>query len=412
MALSEKQKKILAFPYLGYDALICDGAVRSGKTSIMAVSFVRWAMERFQQRNFAICGKTVQSAVRNVITPLLGVRYFEKYGYRLSWSFSNHMLTVSRGNKTNYIYVFGGKDEASASLIQGITLAGVMLDEVALMPRSFVEQALARCSVEGSLFWFNCNPENPNHWFYQEWVLHPEKHNALHLHFLMEDNPALSPAVLKRYQSMYSGIFYERFVLGRWCVTQGLVYPMFAENSDRFLYDKSTDGITGRFFISIDYGTYNPCSMGLWCIRNGTAIRIDESYFDSRKAQHQRTDEEHYDELVRLAQGRYIEAVIIDPSAASFVETIRRHGKFLVRQAENSVIPGINVTAALLAGGKLRIHPRCTDSIREFGMYRWDDKKQEDAVIKEYDHAMDDIRYFAATVLAKEFRWAPWRGGD
>ena len=153
--LSNKQIQILTFSKTSYQALICDGAVRSGKTSVMSLAFIIWAMNEFNQRNFSICGKTVQSAVRNVITPLLSVRYLVKNRYQLSWSFTNHLLTVTRGRKTNYFYVFGGKDEGSAALIQGITLAGVFLDEVALMPRSFVEQALARCSVEGSRFWFN-----------------------------------------------------------------------------------------------------------------------------------------------------------------------------------------------------------------------------------------------------------------
>ena len=167
-------------------------------------------------------------------------------------------------------------------------------------------------------------------------------------------------------------------------------------------------GMACRYFVSIDYGTHNPCSMGLWCITGQTAYRIDESYFDSRKERRQRTDEEHYTELERLVGNYPIDCIVIDPSAASFIETIRRHGRFIVRQAENDVLNGIRITAALLSCGKIKIHARCTNAIREFGSYRWDEKRGEDAVIKEYDHAMDDIRYFAATILSKEFRWIPW----
>lgn len=109
-----------------------------------------------------------------------------------------------------------------------MTLAGVLFDEVALMPRSFVEQALARCSVEGATFWFSCNPEHPEHWFYKEWIQKAEERRALYLHFTMQDNPALSPQVIRRYERMYTGRFYERFVLGEWTAPEGQIYDMFS----------------------------------------------------------------------------------------------------------------------------------------------------------------------------------------
>ena len=330
-----------------------------------------------------------------------------KNGYHLSWSLTKHLLTVTRGSKVNYFYVFGGKDESSAALIQGMTLAGVMLDEVALMPRSFVEQALARCSVDNARFWFNCNPESPNHWFYQEWIKDPRKHNALYLHFQMVDNPSLSDQVLKRYHSMYSGVFFDRYIRGMWVVAEGRVYSQFS--ADRHVLRGSTRGMDGQFYISIDYGTINPCSMGLWCVQQTQAIRIREWYFDSRKAQHQMTDEEYYAALENLARGYDIRKVIVDPSAASFIECIRRHRKFSVWDADNDVLNGIRVTSALLTGGMVKIHESCTDAIREFGLYRWDEKSNSDKVLKENDHAMDDIRYFCYTILAREFRWAEWK---
>lgn len=411
MAFSPKQRQILTFPRTNKTALICDGAVRSGKTSVMSLSFLLWIMHDFNATNFAICGKSVKSAERNVIMPLLSLTYFPKNGFKLKYSASNHLLTVTRGKKTNYIYVFGGKDESSYQLIQGITLGGVMLDEVALMPRSFVEQALARCSVEGARFWFNCNPENPAHWFYKEWIIDKEHTKSkLYLHFLMEDNPSLSQEVLDRYKSQYTGVFYERYILGRWVLAEGLVYGLFQENPDRFLLRGSTAGMDGRFYVSIDYGTVNPCAIGLWCVQRNRAVQVKESYYDSREKKHQRTDEEHYEELERLTKGYYIQYVVVDPSAASFIETIRRHGKYLVYPASNDVLNGIRVTSDLLNSGRLLIHESCTDSIREFGCYRWDEKKTEDAVIKENDHAMDQIRYFCYTVLAREYRWADWRG--
>lgn len=405
MSFSEKQMQILTFPYTSYTSLICDGAARSGKTSVMSISFLLWAMGNFSGQNFGICGKTVISAERNVIRPLLGVKYLHEH-FRLK--FANHILTVSRGNKTNTFYVFGGKDESSYMLIQGVTLAGVLLDEVALMPESFVNQALARCSVEGSKYWFNCNPEGPQHWFYQEWVLQPEKHNALHLHFLLDDNPSLSEAKKQEYYSSYSGVFYDRYILGEWVVAEGRVYRQFADNPDACILRGPTAGLDGQFYVSIDYGTLNPCSMGLWCVQDKRAVRIKEWYHDGRK-DGQMTDEEYYTALEKLTDGYYIRKVIVDPSAASFMTCIRRHGKYQAWPAVNDVLDGIRVTSSLLSAGMVKIHESCKDAIREFGLYRWDENKNNDTVLKENDHAMDEIRYFCYTILAREFRWAEWK---
>ena len=148
-----------------YDAIICDGSIRSGKTISMAVGFVLWSMCRFDRQNFAICGKTIQSLRRNVVSFL--PTWLEAL-FDIKEKFSENCIIISTGKRSNKYYLFGGKDEGSAALIQGMTLAGVLFDEVALMPRSFVDQAIARCSVSGSRFWFNCNPDNPSHWFYRE----------------------------------------------------------------------------------------------------------------------------------------------------------------------------------------------------------------------------------------------------
>lgn len=407
MPLGQKQLEILRFRRTSYSYLICDGAVRSGKTSIMMVGFVDDAMERFNAQRFGICGKTVDSAIKNVIEPYISMRY-AKQSYQIKWSRSGKILTITKGGVTNIFEVFGGKDESSYMLIQGRTLAGCLIDEVVLQPRSFVEQAITRCSVTGSKIWFSCNPAGTQHWFNQEWILHAEERNALHLHFVLTDNPGLSPETIQRYEQAFSGVFYRRYILGEWVDAEGLVYPFFAANEDTYLFKDSIAGLEGRFFVSIDYGTHNPCSMGLWVVNNGKAIRIKESYYDSTKTKVQRTDEEHYSELERLVKGYYIQSVIVDPSAASFIETIRRHGRFVVIPANNDVINGIRCVGSLLQAGLIKIHESCADSRREFGLYAWDEKSSEDRVLKEFDHAMDDIRYFCYTIFAPEVRWADW----
>ena len=304
---------------------------------------------------------------------------------------------VSYRGHTNEFYLFGGRDEGSAALIQGITFAGVLLDEVALMPRSFVEQACARCSVTGSRLWFNCNPEGPYHWFYTEWIGHAAERNCLYLHFTMEDNPALSPDIRSRYARLYSGVFYRRFVLGQWVAAEGRVYDFF----DAAKAPPPPEGPFNQWYISCDYGTVNPASFGLWGRKDAVWYRVKEFYFDSRREQRQMTDAEYERALRELAGGRPIAAVIVDPSAASFLETLRRNG-WNVRRADNDVLSGIRRTSDLLKCGRLVLCDTCTDCLREIEQYVWDPKAGRDAVRKEHDHAMDDMRYFVSTVLAPQ----------
>ena len=406
----KKQLQILQFRFSDYSYLICDGAVRSGKTSLMTVGFIDDAMARFNGRRFGICGKTVDSATKNIVQPYMAMQYAQR-SYRIKWSRTDKTMTVSKGGITNVFEVFGGKDESSYALIQGRTLAGCLIDEVVLQPRSFVDQAMIRCSVTGAKVWFSCNPAAPSHWFYTDWILKADKGeiNAKHIHFVLRDNPGLSNETIQRYEKSFSGVFYQRYVLGEWVAAEGLVYPFFSAGQDTYLFHGDASHIDGQFYVSIDYGTHNPCSMGLWVIHDGKALRINESYFDSRAERVQRTDEEHYAELERLTKGYYIQAVVVDPSAASFIETIRRHGKYLVIPADNDVLNGIRCVASLMQAGLVTIHESCTASRREFGLYSWDDKAKEDRVVKENDHAMDDIRYFCYTILAPLIRWADWR---
>lgn len=389
--ISQKQLKILAFPYTHYDALICDGAVRSGKTSIMMVAFIDWAMREFSGQRFGICGKTVDSATKNIIVPYISMSY-AKERYTIRWRRSDKLLEVKRGSVVNWFEVFGGKDESSFMLIQGRTLAGVLLDEVALMPESFVNQALARCSVDGARMWFSCNPDNPNHWFYVNWIKRCSERNALYLHFTMPDNPSLSEKTLARYEAMYTGVFYRRYIIGEWCLAEGLIYDFSESNI--------TDEIPefADYYISIDYGTLNPFSCGLWAVDGNKAVRIKEYYYDGRANYKQLTDEEYCDAVERLTDGYDVKRAIIDPSAASFITALKRRG-FRVQQADNAVLDGIRRTAVYLKNGNIKIHRCCTDAIREFELYRWDDKKTEDAVVKDNDHAMDDIRYFCSTIM-------------
>lgn len=400
---SNKQLKVMTWwlhPEISqkYEAVIADGSIRSGKTMSMSLSFVIWAMTAFDDCSFAICGKTVGSCRRNVIKPLVSMIQGR---YKITDKRSENLLVVEKGNKKNNFYIFGGKDESSQDLIQGITLAGVLLDEVALMPRSFVEQALGRCSIKGSRFWVNCNPDNPYHWFYQEWIQKADEKRALYLHFTMDDNLTLSEKIKQRYYTLYSGNFFEKYILGKWVAAEGCVYPMFDKNT---CVVPTVPRKYTKYYVSADYGTVNPTSMGLWGLCGGIWYRIRESYFDSRKKGYSKTDEEHYSDLLKLVGELPIEAVIVDPAAASFIEVIRRHGKYIVRKADNSVLDGIRVTSNYIREHSIMFNDCCEDIFKEFSSYVWDteaSKSGVDTVKKENDHAMDDMRYFCYTIIRK-----------
>ena len=211
---SPKQREVMDWWKRDYDAVICDGAVRSGKTLCMGVAFLLWAMSGFHGQQFALCGQTIGALRRNLLHEVL--EEARGMGMRCEERRSDNSVTMHWGGRSNRFLLFGGRNEGSAALIQGMTLAGLLLDEAALMPRSFVEQACARCSVPGSRLWFNCNPEGPEHWFYREWILKAEERKALYLHFTMEDNPSLAESVRQRYRRLYTGVFYRRFILGEW----------------------------------------------------------------------------------------------------------------------------------------------------------------------------------------------------
>ena len=397
---SPKQRLVLSWWVPGketadLEAIVCDGAVRSGKTLAMGLGFFLWAQSSFDGKKFGVCGKTIASLRRNVLSEILP--RLEALGARWKEKRSENLVTVQFLGTENQYYIFGGRDESSASLIQGITFAGILLDEVALMPQSFVEQACARCSVAGSRLWFNCNPAGPSHWFYKTWILEAEKRNCLRLHFTMEDNPSLTEKIRRRYERLYTGVFYRRFILGQWAQAEGRVYDFFEPEMAGKVPEHCD-----KWYVSCDYGTVNPTSMGLWGRSGGIWYRVKEFYFDSRKEMRQMTDAEYAAALRKLAGERKVTAVIVDPSAASFLEVLRREG-WRVQKASNDVLSGIRLTSDCLKAGKIVICEGCGDCLREMEEYVWDlSSGNKDKVRKEHDHAMDDMRYFVSTVLGQK----------
>lgn len=393
-------------PYNDYDAIIADGSVRSGKTVSMEYGFVDWAMSSFNGCNFALCGKTIGSLRRNVVAELKKILKGRKYkveDYR-----SDNLLIIKKGGNVNYFYLFGGKDESSQDLIQGITLAGVLFDEVALQTESFVKQAVARCSLEGSKYWFNCNPDGPYHWFKTEWIDKADVKRVLYLHFNMTDNWSLSDKVRERFERMFSGIFYKRFILGLWVMAEGVIYDMFDEeiNVKDYEYDPK---IWTRMLVAVDYGIQNPMTFGKYWVSGERYHLADTYYHSGKESGKQKTDSEYADELIKFIGDDKIKYVTVDPSAASFMVELRKLKFFKERDikilpAKNAVMKGIQCVGAKLQQGTFTIASHCTNDKREFTAYVWDEKKAKrglDEPLKENDHCMDRNRYgvYTDTVL-------------
>lgn len=434
---SRKQKQVLTWwlldsPVKDYDGIIADGAIRSGKTVCMSLSFVFWAMTSFNGQNFAMCGKTIGSFRRNVLFWLKLM--LRSRGYHVADHRADNLVEISRGQTTNYFYIFGGKDERSQDLIQGITLAGLFCDEVALMPESFVNQATGRCSVTGSKYYFNCNPDGPYHWFKVNWIdkaigylgkvkvakIREESEKTgkvldlkklLYVHFTMDDNLSLSEEIKARYRSMYTGVFYKRYIMGHWAMTEGIIYDMF--DPDKHTVDtaalaaayKARTGYsfwTGERYVSCDYGTQNPTAFLLW--EKGADKKWycrREYYYSGREKGRQKTDAEFSRDLRAWLGGLEIRAVILDPAAASFKAQLEKDG-FKVKKAKNDVLDGIRFVATLLNQGSVFIDKSCENLIKEFASYIWDAKaaeKGEDKPVKDHDHALDAFRYFCMTII-------------
>lgn len=408
---SRKQNQVLTWwcedsPVHDKDGIIADGAIRSGKTISMSLSFVMWAMHTFNGQNFAMCGKTIGSFRRNVLFWLKLM--LKSRGYSVTDRRADNLILIRKGDAENYFYIFGGKDERSQDLIQGITLAGVFFDEVALMPESFVNQATGRCSVEGSKFWFNCNPDGPYHWFKLNWIDKRKEKQLLYLHFTMDDNLSLSEKIKIRYRNMYTGVFYKRYILGLWAMAEGIIYDMFSEAQhvkDPSLFENLL--LDSNRYVSCDYGTQNATVFLLWEKgTDGVWYCTKEYYYSGREEGKQKTDAEYADDLENWLDKMEIRAIIVDPAAASFIAELRKRG-FKIIKAKNDVEDGIRLVATKLNLQKIVFSTACINTIKEFASYIWDKKAAEngeDKPVKQYDHAMDAVRYFVYTILGERPR--------
>ncbi|CAJ1315926.1 PBSX family phage terminase large subunit [Paenibacillus nuruki] len=404
---SDKQKQVLAWwkkesAVHDMDGIIADGAIRSGKTVSMSLSYVMWAMETFQGQNFGMAGKTIGSFRRNVLFWLKLM--LVSRGYKVKDARADNMVTVTKKGVENYFYIFGGKDERSQDLIQGITLAGMFFDEVALMPESFVNQATGRCSVDGSKFWFNCNPDGPYHWFKTNWIDKVAEKKLIHLHFTMNDNLSLSERIKERYRSMYSGVFFKRYILGLWAMAEGVIYDMFDE-SDHVIVPGNLPAEYVKYYVGVDYGHTNATVFLLFGELDKKLYLIKEYYHSG--VSDAKAPSDYARDFVEFITGIDIKKIFVDPSAKGFITELKKLGVRRIEEADNEVLPGIESVAVAIKEKQLFVSSLCSETIKEFFSYIWDPKAQDrgdDKPIKKHDHAMDALRYVIHEVLGKPRR--------
>lgn len=389
MLLSQKQLEFAR--YANHRWNFKGGATRSGKTYLD----FKWIIplrirERAGKDGLAvILGVTKSTIERNVLEPMRNL-----YGDKLVGTISSDNTAWIFGEKC---YCLGAEKVSQVSKIRGASIKYCYGDEVADWSEEVFALLKSRLDKEYSCFDGTYNPQYPNHWLKKFLDSNADIFSQV---YTIDDNPFLPPSFVENLKKEYAGtVFYDRYILGKWTLAEGLVYPMFG---DSCIVRDIPD--TGDYYISIDYGTHNPFSAGLWCVTKTEAVRIGEYYYCGREERKEKTPEEYYSEIKRLAGGRDIKCLIVDPSADAFIATVKKHHEFKVRGAVNDVLPGIQTTAEMIASGKLKIYESCEDAIREFGLYRWDEKAESDRVVKENDHAMDEIRYMVMTVLKKHFK--------
>ena len=387
MAFSKKQREY--FDNANRRWNFKTGATRSGKTYMDYFVIPKRIRARLGKPGLVvILGVTKSTIERNILEPMRNI-----WGPELVGEINSQNICNMFGEK---VYCLGAEKISQVSKLRGASIKYVYGDEVADWNPEVFEMLKSRLDKPYSCFDGALNPQGPNHWL-KAFIESPDL-DIYCQKYTIFDNPFLPKEFVDNLCKEYEGtVYYTRYILGEWALAEGLVYNFLED----YITDKQPQG--AEYYISVDYGTLNPFSAGLWSVTGSKAVRVAEYYYDGRNKKQQLTDEEYCDEIQKLAKGQTIAKVIVDPSAASFITALKRRG-FRVQQADNSVLDGIRRTAVYLKGGNIMIHRSCKDAIREFGLYRWDEKKTSDGVVKENDHAMDDIRYFCSTVMRKKVR--------
>ncbi len=389
MELSEKQELSIATSSARIN--LWEGSVRSGKTVATIIRFLHYIMNG-PPGPLGIIGKTERTIKRNILDQISGM---VGSSYRYSRGVGEVYI---KGRK---IDVFSANDIRAEDKIRGMTGAGFLGDEVTLWPQEVFKMMLSRMSIRGAKFFGTTNPDSPYHWLKEDYIDRVADLNMKVFHFGLDDNPFLPPEYVTDLKKEYTGLWYQRFILGLWVMAEGAIYDMFDENvhvGDYLRWDFK------HHIIGVDYGTTNPTVFIRVSWNDPKDLYITKEYrYDSVKQGRQKTDDQYVTDYIRWIGAIKPDGVYVDPSAASFIVAMRKKG-VKVLKAKNDVLDGIRCVSNFLAPVKLHIDKRCRNTIKEFSSYVWDEKSQEkgeDKPLKINDHCMDAVRYPIFTKFGK-----------
>jgi len=369
---------------------IWEGAVRSGKTFISLQRFFKELLLG-PEGEYAFITRTYDTFKRNVL-PIIS-EYL-----KTSAEYFSGKRELSVFGKT--VHVIGADDERAESKIRGSTFAGAYVDECSIIPESVFKMLISRCAMGGAKIFGTTNPDSPYHWLKRDYL--DGNPDVLSWQFTLEDNPFITQDEKDYLLRQYKGIWYQRFILGKWVQAEGAIYDHF---EDQYHVIDFPPGLPQYYFVGVDYGTSNPTAFVLiGCNLNKFPNYWVEDvyYFDSKIAQRQKTDSEYAADLKKFIQGRPVKAIYIDPSAASFKVELSKSGLSNLFDAENEVIDGIRFVSQYINNGTLKVCRNCTPLIKEFHSYVWDAKSAKlgvDKPLKESDHCLDALRYAMYTHL-------------
>lgn len=404
---SKKQLKLLTWwlkdvsPYADYDGVVAEGSIRAGKTIAMIDSFITWSLDAHEGQNFILSGKTMGALKRNVLNPLFQILIAKGIPYKYIRSDDPRVEIGS-----NVYYLFGGDNERSQDKVQGLTAAGAYLDEVVLMPRSFVDQVMGRCSVDGAKYFFNCNPGHPKHWFKTEYIDKAKEKNFLVLHFSMDDNLSLSEKVKDRLKRMFSGVFYKRNILGLWVVADGLVYAEYKSETHNISREKMLEMVKANAFkeyiAGTDFGVTSPMTGNIYGItRDNEAYQIAEYYKTNQTT-------ENLGEWYLLQEewlGRKIRAIFCDSAEPDRILTLKKMG-LRAMDGKKEINAGLNTVKVMFKNNRLYIcEEECPNTANELATYRYpppdDPQAKKDQPLDEDNHSMDGKRYALHTYFRR-----------
>lgn len=363
---------------------IWEGSIRSGKTHASLWRFYN-ETRIGPQGDFAIVTRTYDTFERNIFPTLRD----HILGRHCNYLRGKRQLFL----KDRKCHIITADDASAEAKIRGGTFASAYVDEISIIPENVFLQLLGRLSISGAKLFGTTNPDSPYHWLKRFMDDNPDVRS---FKFVMDDNPSLNQERKDFYRRQYKGLWFQRFIEGKWVQAEGAVYDFFDEK----LHVIDYPGHNANYYIcGIDYGTTNPCAFVLVGYNPHKFPNMwveDEYYYNSRVSQRQKTDGEYAEDLRQFLEGRNVRAIYIDPSAASFSTEIRRGGIENVIDAENEVNDGIRFVSKLLGRGTIKIRRQCKNLIGEFQSYVWDEKSLKlgiDKPKKEHDHALDALRY-------------------